>query len=72
MKFVLHKKHDNPGPTKYIRVREGFEYHVNPESVSYKSAIDRATRFDTLYQATLWQAVLANGDGRIDIIEVTG
>ena len=74
MKFVLYKMNADPemsGSTKFVRVREGFEHHVHPESVSFKSDIDRATRFDTHYQATLWQAALANGDGSIDIIEVT-
>ncbi|HMF12053.1 MAG TPA: hypothetical protein VKE94_07090 [Gemmataceae bacterium] len=74
MKLVHFKMHADPamsGPTKFVRVREGFENHVNPESVSFKSDTDRATRFDTWYQATLWHAALSNDDERIDIIEVT-
>jgi len=71
---MLYKMHADPalsGSTRFVRVRERFENDVNAESVRFKSDIDHATRFDTQYQATLWQAALTNGDGRIDIIEVT-
>jgi len=74
MKFLLYKLDADParfGSSRFVRVREGFENHVHPGSVSFKSDIESATRFDTHYQATLWQAALANGHGRIEIIEVT-
>ena len=74
MKFVLYKMYADPemsGSTRFVSVREGFENYIYRDSVRYEPDIDRATRFDTRYQATLWQAALDGIGGRIHVVEVT-
>jgi hypothetical protein len=69
MKYILRKQYPT-GDVQYVAVRQGFQNHIDPNSVTFVPDLDLAARFDTQNQAALWQAVHASAGGRIEILQL--